>query len=186
MKSIRKELFKGRFNDYYPLLCKIALKYISNHEECEDIVQETFIAVWNKSKDDLPEKEFISYMVMAVKNNCISFLRKNKHETVYMEEMLPSSLSMESNEEEIEQHGAPPPQEQLAELLAILPAKCREVFIMSKLRRLKYREIGEILNISEKTVENHMGKAIKLLKMHVQSDKFVLMFLVILSILIIF
>lgn len=76
MKTDRKEIFKSRFNEHYPRLCSIAYEYVSDADDSEDIVQELFINIWDKGKDALPDKEFAAYITTAVKNACISFLRK--------------------------------------------------------------------------------------------------------------
>ena len=59
------------------------------------------------------------------------------------------------------------PEEVLEAVLAILPPKCRDIFLMAKLQGMKYREIAEKLNLSEKTIENQMTKAIKMLRTYV-------------------
>lgn len=56
------------------------------------------------------------------------------------------------------------PEEILKEALSVLPPKCKEIFLLSKLKGMKYKEIAQMLSLSEKTVENQMGKAIKLLR----------------------
>ena len=179
----RKKTFRNRFENYYPLLCKIAYRYIPRKEECEDVVQETFISIWRKGKDDLSEKEFVSYIVTSVKNNCISYLRKQRLETIYMEDMILSPADISENENKDEE--ALSPEEILMDTLSVLPPKCKEVFLMSKLHNMKYREISEVLHISEKTVENHIGKAIKILRTLVKTNSFLLILIVLFSILII-
>ena len=82
MRIIRKELFKTRFQTHYPRLCRIAYGYVANKEDAEDIVQEFFINVWDKGKDDMPEEEFAAYMTTSVKNRSISFLRQKQENTV--------------------------------------------------------------------------------------------------------
>lgn len=179
----RKKTFRNRFENYYPLLCKVAYRYIPRKEECEDVVQETFISIWKKGKDSLSEKEFVSYIITSVKNNCISYLRKQKLETIYMEEMILSPADV--SEDESNDQDSASPEEILMEALSVLPPKCKEVFLMSKLHNMKYREISEALNISEKTVENHIGKAIKTLRAFVKTNSFLLVLIVLFSILII-
>ena len=76
MSTDRKELFKVRFEKHYPRLCSIAYGYVSDRDDSEDIVQETFIHIWDKGKDDLSEQDFVAYLTTAVKNRCISFLRR--------------------------------------------------------------------------------------------------------------
>lgn len=186
MNLTRKDLFKKRFDEYYPMLCRIAYRYVQNKEECEDIVQETFVLIWQKKKDNLSDKEFVSYIVTAVKNNCLSFLRKQKIETIYMEDMSLSPLAIEANNERIEEDQDHSPEETLIKILSILPPKCREVFMMSKLQSMKYREIAKELDISEKTVENHISKAIRMLREYSRSGSLLLLFIVLVSILIIF
>lgn len=112
----RKIQFEKRFKQHYPRLCCIALGYVVDRDDAEDIVQEAFINVWHKGLDGLSDEETLS------------------------------------------------PGEMLERALAILPPKCREVFLMAKMQGMKYREIAAALSLSEKTVENQMSKAIRLLR----------------------
>lgn len=86
MKAYRKEIFKSRFQEHYPRLCCIACGYVSDKEDAEDIVQELFISVWNKGLDSLSDQEFAAYMTTAVRNSCISFLRKRRDDVVSIED----------------------------------------------------------------------------------------------------
>ena len=65
MRTDRKDLFKHRFQKHYPRLCSIAYGYVLDRDESEDIVQEVFIHIWDKGKDDLPEQEFLAYLTTA-------------------------------------------------------------------------------------------------------------------------
>ena len=154
MRADRKDIFKSRFQEHYSRLCRIAYGYVSDQDDAEDIVQELFISVWNKRLDDIPEKEFAAYMTTSVRNSCVSFLRKRKEDTV-----------------SIDDHPAPEEGKTLQDILdsalETLPPRCKDVFLLAKLQGLKYREIAEKLEVSEKTVENQMTKAIKLLRAYV-------------------
>lgn len=185
MSLTRKGLFEKRFKDHYSYLCRIAYRYIQDKEECEDIVQETFISIWQKNKDDLSEKDFVSYIVKAVKNNCISSIRKRKQDTLYLEDLVTSPLPITSIIDDEESDNIPP-EEVLIKLLSILPPKCKEVFLMCKLQKMKYREVAQELNLSEKTIENHIGKAIRMLREYIKSGQLLVLFIVLLSTLIIF
>ena len=162
-----KDKFKERFDVYYPMLCRIAFGYIPDTHECEDIVQECFIAVWNNGKHELDEKEFLAYLVRAVKNNCISFLRKQDFNVVSLDDNRSTIGPSEIAEEDAE--AGVNADEKLHQLLSILPPKCKEIFLMSKLHGLKYQEIATRQNISVKTVENQMGKALKLIRAHLKA-----------------
>lgn len=179
----RKRQFKNRFDKSYSFLCNVAYRFIQDRDECEDIVQETFIAVWNKGKDSLPEKEFMAYMVGSVRNNCISFLRKRKLNTVSMEEIVSSPIIMSVDDTDDERERIL--EDALEKALSTLPPKCKEVFLMSKLKGMKYREIAEATGTSEKTVENHMSKAIKTLREYAMTHPLFIFSIILKSILII-
>lgn len=156
--------FKEKFDTYYPVLCKIAYGYVPDADDCEDIVQETFISTWHRGKGDLPDRDFFAYMLVAVKNNCISFLRKRSDNVLSLDDDPPFSPAALSAEESPSDDEAARTDRALENALNVLPPKCREVFLLSRLNGLKYRDIAALLNLSEKTVENHMGKAIRLLR----------------------
>lgn len=172
MGTDRKEIFKNRFQEHYPRLCNIAYGYVLNRDDSEDIVQELFINIWNKGKDDLSDKEFLAYMITSVRNSCISFLRKKQEDIIPLEDHHIENCDemdeiKDGEEEEMSLH------DHLHAALATLPEKCREVFLMAKMRGMKYREIAGELDLSEKTVENHIAKAIKLLRAYAAEHRFV-------------
>ena len=158
MDKERKERFKARFLAHYPRLCRIAYGYVSDSDDAEDIVQELFIHVWDKDKDSLTDSEFAAYMTVAIKHRCINFLRKRQEDTVSIEDNpgVASNLPDEETEDESSK------EKRLQAALATLPPKCRDIFLLAKLKGMKYREIAEQLAVSEKTVENQMSKAISL------------------------
>ncbi len=162
METTRKIQFRETFQKYYPVLCQIARGYISDADDCEDVVQDLFVAVWNRGKDDLPEAELAAYLKTAVRNNCITLLRQRQRmETVSIADS-PIALADSPADNE----GETDYQAMLDSILAAMPPKCRDVFMMSKLQKMKYKEIAEALDISEKTVENHIGKAFKIIRMY--------------------
>ena len=175
-----KDKFKERFDVYYPMLCRIAFGYIPDTHECEDIVQECFIAVWNNGKHELDEKEFLAYMVRTVKNNCISFLRKQNLNMVSLDNVQSnlalSDFMTEENENELTD-------ERLYRILSVLPPKCKEIFLLSKLHGLKYQDIAAKQKISVKTVENQMGKALKLIREQLKAGFFTIVFVIVLCLL---
>lgn len=83
----RKDKFESRFREHYSRLCHLAYGYVADRDECEDMVQEVFISVWNSGKDSLPEDEFAAYVTTALRNRCISFLRKKCNAAVSFEDL---------------------------------------------------------------------------------------------------
>lgn len=170
METNRKKIFKIRFQEHYSRLCSIAYSYVAILEDAEDIVQELFVDLWNNKKDSLPEKEFAAYATTATRNRCISYLRKKKSIVCSIEDF-PNAASSAPADDNDDNRLI---KEKLDEALKTLPPKCRSIFLLSKAKGLKYREIAEKMEISEKTVENQMTKAIKLLRTYLASGKHIL------------
>lgn len=175
MKVGRKELFKSRFQKHYPRLCCIAYGYVSDRDDSEDIVQELFVNIWDKELDGMPEHEFAAYITTAVRNRCISFLRKRSCDIESID-----GRQIGDEEPAVSGHddGEPTLEERLESALSTLPGRCREIFVMAKMHGMKYREIASSLDLSEKTVENQMTKAMKLLRRYVATNSFVMAALV--------
>lgn len=169
----RKEHFKAQFEKYYPVLCRIAHGYVSDSDDCEDIVQDLFVSVWNHAKDELPDEELGAYLKTAVRNNCISFLRQRQRMGVVSIDDKHIALSGKSlDDEPVTDY-----ESLLEHVLAAMPPKCRDVFMMSKLQKMRYKEIAEALGISEKTVENHIGKAFKIIRSYSVKHPFTIVLL---------
>lgn len=149
MRTDRKELFRVRFEQHYPRLCSIAYGYVSDYDESEDIVQELFIHIWDKGKDCLPEQELTAYLTTAVKNRCISFLRRKKEDTVSIEDY-PLADHHLADETADSSENRRSPEEVLEETLSTLPPKCKDVFLMAKLKGMKYPP-----KLKDKTTETH-------------------------------
>lgn len=173
MDTKRVIRFRQFFDQYYPALCQTAYGYLSDADDCEDLVQDLFVAVWNKDKDLLPDAELVAYLKAAVRNNCISLLRRRQRvETVSMDDEGVTVADGCGDSEPTTDYQA-----MLDAVLSAMPPKCRDVFMMSKLQKMKYKEIAETLDISEKTVENHIGKAFKIIRMYAAEHPVVLLVL---------
>lgn len=162
-------LFQETFYKYYEPLCKYAFTIVKEPHSCEDIVQETFLRVWEKKQNLIGSEELTWYLYTAIRNNCLSFLEK-KQKTV---------LGDFNGQEVIETPGERPQPNikeadydtLLKNALDNLPPKCREVFVLSRVSNLTYKQISESLGISIKTVENQMGKALKILRAYIRQKQ---------------
>ena len=161
MKSGKEYAFDFFFNYYYPGLCVYAKKMISIPEqEAKDLVQDVFIKFWNdREKTDI-WVSIRSYLFVSVKNKCFDLLRKKTRNLKVQEITNEHDVTEASFDTYV-----------LSELEALfnkslekLPERCREVFELSRFHGLKNREIAAKLNISEKTVENQVTKALHILK----------------------
>lgn len=156
-----REAFDALFRAYYEPLCNYACSMTDGDmDEAEDIVQDRFFKLWEKREALDIAYSIKSYMYKMVHNACLNRIRNEKIRTQYKEY---NALSLEQNlenplEEGFEVH------EHIQKAIAALPDQCRHVFELNRYEDLKYREIADQLGISIKTVENHIGKALRLLR----------------------
>jgi RNA polymerase sigma-70 factor (ECF subfamily) len=161
MKRGKEYAFDFFFNYYYPGLCVYAQKMISlPEEEARDIVQDVFVKFWNDCKKLDIQFSIRSYLFVAVKNKCFDVLRK-KNRNIKVQEI---SNEYDIADEAFETYILSELETLFNNSLTKLPERCREVFELSRLHGLKNREIAAKLNLSEKTVENQITKALHILR----------------------
>ena len=140
-------------------LCCFAQKYVKDFETAKEIVQDAYISMWEKRETIDMERAVKSYLTMVIHNKCTNYLRDNRKFDKYIidiENLLDvpeyeSSDSMVADELKISIDSA----------INELPEKCREIFILNRYENLKYQEIADKLQISVKTVESQMSKALQ-------------------------
>jgi RNA polymerase sigma-70 factor (family 1) len=157
-KKAFDELFRGK----YDLLCKFALSYVKQAEIAEEIVSELFVKLWLKRSglDQISNPKV--YLYVSVKNASLNALRKSgKTEMVNLDEQSAHELATPvqySPETMLENKQL---QAKLDQAIANLPAQRQLIFAMVKQDGLKCREVAEILNLSVRTVEGQVYKAIR-------------------------
>jgi len=159
-----KELFRR----YYGNLCRFAYRSIHSRDDVEDIVEGVFEKVW-LNRDKLNSIQSVkSYLFKAVQNQAIDFLRSKENKHVVFSERTHSekemSLEVISCSDPFQDMTERDLAAAVAEAIENLPNKCKRVFTMNRQDSLKYSEIADVLNISERTVENQIVRALKHLK----------------------
>lgn len=161
--------FSTQFHSYYRPLCLYALRLLDDTDEAEDVVQDTFAALWEK-RDTLHKiVSNKSYLYTAVRNNCLMKLRSKKEfdsveELQLMDEYTPEEVIARAELEA-----------KLWKMIDDLPERQREIFLMAKRDGMAYREIAEETGLSVKTVENHVTRALKSLR-HKDPNTFLFFF----------
>lgn len=156
--------FQAVFDKYYNSLCNYALTFTKSADTSEDIVQELFVKIWEDRRDLLSDDTIRYYLFTATRNNCITWLRGRKNAVILEwndqdhESMTEPDFSGHRDPEK----GTDPAL--LKQAIDRLPPKCREVFLLSRFSNMSYKEIAASLGISAKTVENQLGKALRMLR----------------------
>ena len=124
-----------------------------------EIVNDVYVSLWQNRHTYNEIRSIKSYLFSAVKNRSINQIKKKKIEVTHLwpnnEE---SSFRADAAVDEKDHKVA------LENLMDQLPPKCRQIFVMSRIDELSYAEIAELLDLSIKTVENQMGKALKIFR----------------------
>lgn len=134
---------------------------MADYDSAEEIVQQVFVNLWKHRHEMEADKSIRSYLYTSVKNRCLNHLRDHKkHRSHYLDIELELEIPVRDHdrlsEKDLEQ--------QLQQALDKLPEKCREVFMLCRFQDMKYKEVAQQLNISPKTVEAQMSKALKILR----------------------
>jgi RNA polymerase sigma-70 factor (ECF subfamily) len=158
-----KDLFTAFYSDNFRKLILVSDKYVNSTFVAEEIVQNVFLKIWEDISILPSIKSIKAYLYRSVVNGSINYLNRErsieKHHLKIAESF--TSTDIEQLDEQNELIVL------LYDEIDRLPEKCQRVFKLSRLEGLKYREIAMQLNISEKTVENHMGHALKTLRTQV-------------------
>lgn len=162
--------FEKIFREYYADLVVFSNKFVKDLEASDDIIQELFISLYEKNNQIELTNGIKPYLFKAAYNRCISYLRETK----------PIPLDSSSNdaieefrdilqETEFESH--------IYAEIQKLPNRCREVFVLSRFKDLSNDEIANKLNISKRTVETQISKALKTLRSTLDPKTFYIFFM---------
>lgn len=150
------------FRTYYEPLCNYAYSFLRDKEDAEEVVQSTFLLVWEKRETLEIRTSLKSYLYAMVRNACLNVLKHQKIRQRHEEEE--TALAERSRDAIAHTVAGNELEQRIQEAVEQLPEQCRMVFKLSRFEELKYSEIAEQLNISVKTVENHMGKALRIMR----------------------
>jgi RNA polymerase sigma-70 factor, ECF subfamily len=174
LKEGHESAFEMLFRTYYSPLCNYAYSFLNDRDEAEEVVQSAFINVWDKREVIEIQTSMKSYLYRMVRNSCLNVI---KHEKVKKQHVAHEMAGGEPMHEGVSQSVISSELEQkIYEAMKALPEQCRLVFQLSRFEELKYAEIASQLDISVKTVENQMGKALKI--MRVQLKDYLPLFLI--------
>jgi len=161
LKLDDKSVLKDIFQQYYSPVCAAIHRYILDKNLVEDLAQNVFIRLWEKRQTINITSSLGAYLRRMAINEALGHLRKNKN--IHIEEITAITPQKETENTET-QFLQTELKEQITNAINELPPKCRRIFQLSRFEDLTYREIAEKLDISVKTVENQMGKALRVLR----------------------
>lgn len=164
--------FSELYLTYYPKLVRFAKEFVMLEEDAENITQDVFTALWERREYLDCIENMNAYLFRLVRNRCLDYLKHKIFEQRYIENIqthyiIELNLKLQS----LDRFDASDFSEEKDTAILVraainsLPKRCRDIFLLSRVEGLKYKEISERLGISVNTVECQMGIALKKLRM---------------------
>lgn len=162
-----RSAFKQLYDTHSPRVLSLLLRLVGNRDDAEELVQDVFLSFWNHAESLRGESKLSTWLYRVAVNRAINFKKRGgllfqikqlfslETDEESLIDRLPASES-DSPDRQLEMKQA---QTQLADLLATLPERQREVFLFHKLEGLSYNEIAEELHVTLGTVESLMHRA---------------------------
>ncbi|GHT37566.1 RNA polymerase sigma-70 factor [Bacteroidia bacterium] len=163
-----KEAFSLLFKAYYKDLVLFGGNFLPDRDACEDIVQSIFLKLWDDRETFFITASLKSYLLKSVRNACLDEIR-HLHIKQEYENNFSQYGYFPANDDDIEEYLLYSDlQTHLQKALAEVPEPSRKAFLLSRNEGLKYREIAEKLQVSERTVEVRISKVLELLRKHLK------------------
>ena len=176
IKKGNHQAFEYLFKVYYPRLRGYAIRFVEDEETARDIIQECFLRFWEK-RELLSAVSVTSLLFAMVRNGCLNYLKHlsivERHQIEYLasidgeERLYYADFALDAEHKLLYDEL----QEQINQVINRLPERSREIFLLSRFKGMKNREIAEKLQISTTAVEKHISKALKSFSLHFK-DKY--------------
>ncbi|WP_439184927.1 RNA polymerase sigma factor [Carboxylicivirga taeanensis] len=150
--------FNQLFDKYYDYAFDVACLYCS-FQDAEEVISDVFAKIWLNRHQLENISNFKSYLFISLKNQCLNYLRKKKIDTLPIEDSFNHIVQKEIEPQfQIEMNEL---SSEVESVIADLPPKCKEAFMLVREEGLKYKEAAKKLAISENTLDVHLKKATK-------------------------
>lgn len=152
--------FRALYENYAPRLTGFVIRFGCNREEVDEIVQETFVRVWQHRHNINPEASFSTYIITIAKNLVYNQVRRAAVRDKYLRQISAQVVQQHThsaiNVRELQQF--------IGKAILLLPDKCRQIFRKSRLEGYSNQQIADEMSISKSTVENQINKAQKIIR----------------------
>ncbi len=160
LKADNKQALKGIFDEYYDTVFHAVYRIVTDRNTAEDLSQDVFMRLWEKRHQITINGPIGAYIRRMAINEGLGYLRK--HKKYGIEEIQDQHSPLTTSGEDVYMDSEL--EQQIQAAIATLPPRCKAVFVLSRFEELSYKEIGEKLEISPKTVENQISKALKIMR----------------------
>lgn len=159
------QTFELVFKEYFNALVNFINKYLNDSELSKDIVQSTFLKLWNNRDNIEIQSSVKSYIYQMTKNTMVDYIRKNNK---MLTESLGASHISKIGDTTMEEFDPYLVRSAIEKSLYSVKEKTREIFILNKFEGLSYDEIADYLKISKRMVDYNVGITLKQLKVNLK------------------
>jgi len=159
-----QQAFERFFKTYFKSLHRYAFTMLQDEAMAEEAVQDVFYKLWARHELLAVHTSVKAFLYKSVYHQCLNQMKQQKRKTENEEELQYLSRKRQSDDDAATRVQVSELQLQLQLAMNALPEQCRTIFYMSRFDELKYREIAERMDLSIKTVEAQMTKALKILR----------------------
>ena len=160
IKRGNRKAYSGFFREQYGVYVAYAHRFLKDKADAADVVQNAFIKLWENRLNLDPDQSLIAYMYTIVRNLSLNYIRDHQQKHAQLDER---ALSIHDNPD-IFYESDTSPREVIKVLVENLPERQREAFQLSRIDGLQHEEIAEIMDVSPRTVNNHIVCALKNLR----------------------
>ncbi|MBW7891689.1 MAG: RNA polymerase sigma-70 factor [Chitinophagaceae bacterium] len=163
LKNSDSRAFEEIYQRYWDRLSLQVLKITGSREDARDIVQEVFVSIWKRRSEIELKGPLVVYLFKSVRNGAIRYIEKNITRNNYLHTLsgnIPLDMTTPASQYDLKEL-----QNKLEQVVANLPPKMQEVYLLSRNEGMSYKEIAQYLGIAENTVRKQLSNARKSIRM---------------------
>lgn len=170
LTSGNEKIFRLIMEEWYSRLFNFANNYLNNEENTKEVLQDVFLKLWDNRQKLSADTNLNAYLFTLTRNRCIDLIRREKlmlqFRTDKQEEYRRLSENFEALSDPIlDNLFAMEIQAEINRTISELPEQCQKVFVLSRMKGMNNREISRTMVLSEKTIESHLTKALKTIRL---------------------
>jgi len=161
LKAGRENAYAQLFEAYYKPLSVYAFKYVNDLETAKEIVQDLFVHIYDQRDSLVISSSLRSYLYQSVRNRSLNYL---KHKKIHDGHMVILKLETDNSDDPEAVFRETELEYRIFQIISRLPSRCQTIFKMSRVEGKKNSEIAASLDISLRTVETQISKALRILR----------------------
>jgi RNA polymerase sigma-70 factor, ECF subfamily len=168
-----EKIFRLIMEEWYSHLFNFAIGYLNDEENTKEILQDVFLKLWDNRQKLTLDTNLKAYLFTLTRNRCIDMIRREKLLLQFQSDKQNEYMKLTENfnalsDPILDQLFAMEIMDEVNRIVNELPDQCQRVFLLSRTNGMKNKDIGQMLNLSEKTVESHLTKALKTLRLSLE------------------